>query len=262
MIEQRVSLAPVVSDDEQGFGGHVSALDDVLPNRVVMAPTTHLSAMAGNARAEPLSIEALLQKQKAEKDSAAKVCSCERLLGSYSCGFHSQPKFLSKEERAKIAIAKRAAELKEQRGREEKARQDRDVLEREADALRQREREKERTARYGGTPRRKLFFLHCTLPNVDYLVQKTTRRGTVTRKRIVVMEDGTGEAGATSRTTVVLRRLPNHLGVALKTSRLVHAQIASSLPMPRHRVRPQLLLHLRPPATARFPSPVRHMFPP
>ena len=30
--------------------------------------------MAANAKAEPLSIEALLQKQKAEKDAAAKVC--------------------------------------------------------------------------------------------------------------------------------------------------------------------------------------------
>jgi ATP-dependent RNA helicase DDX23/PRP28 len=91
--------------------------------------------MAANARSEPLSIETLLQKQKEERDAAAK------------------PKFLSKEERAKIAIAKRAAELKEQREREEKTRQDRDVLEREADAVRQREREKERAARYGSTTR-------------------------------------------------------------------------------------------------------------
>ncbi|KIJ68998.1 hypothetical protein HYDPIDRAFT_80195 [Hydnomerulius pinastri MD-312] len=85
--------------------------------------------MAG--RAEPLSIESLLQKQKAEKEAAAK------------------PKFLSKEERAKIAIAKRAAELREQREREEKARQNREVLEREAEEVRQLEREKERAARYG-----------------------------------------------------------------------------------------------------------------
>jgi len=32
--------------------------------------------MSANAKAEPLSIEALLQKQKAEKDAAAKVCLC------------------------------------------------------------------------------------------------------------------------------------------------------------------------------------------
>ncbi|KAF8447580.1 P-loop containing nucleoside triphosphate hydrolase protein [Boletus edulis BED1] len=86
-------------------------------------------------RTEPLSIETLLQKQKDEKDAAAK------------------PRFLSKEERAKIAIAKRAAELKEQREREEKTKQDRDALEREAEAVRQRERERERSSRYGSTAR-------------------------------------------------------------------------------------------------------------
>jgi len=62
---------------------------------------------------------------------------------------HVQPKFLSKEERAKIAIAKRAAELKEQRERDEKARSDRETLEREAQEVRQREQERERAARYG-----------------------------------------------------------------------------------------------------------------
>ncbi|KAG2157334.1 P-loop containing nucleoside triphosphate hydrolase protein [Suillus clintonianus] len=82
------------------------------------------------ARAEPLSIESLLQKQKEEREAAAK------------------PKFLSKEERAKIAIAKRAAELKEQRERDEKSRVDRDGLEREAEEVRQREQERERTAKY------------------------------------------------------------------------------------------------------------------
>jgi ATP-dependent RNA helicase DDX23/PRP28 len=71
---------------------------------------------------------------------------------------HIQPKFLSKEERAKIAIAKRAAELKEQRERDEKARMDREVLERDAQEVRQREQERERTARYStGGDRRMIF---------------------------------------------------------------------------------------------------------
>lgn len=48
----------------------------------------------------------------------------------------------------------------------------------------------------------------------------------VIRKRTVVMEDERGEVGAISRTIVVLRRPLNRLGVALKTSRLAHAQIA------------------------------------
>ncbi|KAI6005583.1 P-loop containing nucleoside triphosphate hydrolase protein [Pisolithus albus] len=83
-------------------------------------------------RAEPLSIESLLQKQKEEKEAAAK------------------PKFLSKEERAKLAIARRATELKEQREREERSKREKEVLEREAEEVRQRERERERATRYGG----------------------------------------------------------------------------------------------------------------
>ncbi|KAG2158349.1 P-loop containing nucleoside triphosphate hydrolase protein [Suillus bovinus] len=94
------------------------------------------------ARAEPLSIESLLQKQKQEREAAAK------------------PKFLSKEERAKIAIAKRAAELREQRERDEKARTDRETLEREAEELRQREQERERTARYSSASARQLRYGH------------------------------------------------------------------------------------------------------
>ncbi|KAI6160107.1 P-loop containing nucleoside triphosphate hydrolase protein [Pisolithus thermaeus] len=84
-------------------------------------------------RAEPLSIESLLQKQKEEKEAAAK------------------PKFLSKEERAKLAIARRATELKEQREREERSKREKEALEREAEEVRQRERERERATRYGGS---------------------------------------------------------------------------------------------------------------
>ncbi|KIY62954.1 P-loop containing nucleoside triphosphate hydrolase protein [Cylindrobasidium torrendii FP15055 ss-10] len=68
----------------------------------------------------PISIESLLQKQKAEKDAAAK------------------PKFLSKEERASIAIAKRAAEIRGQKDRDEAVKRERDALESQ---IRQRERD-------------------------------------------------------------------------------------------------------------------------
>ncbi|EMD38420.1 hypothetical protein CERSUDRAFT_105018 [Gelatoporia subvermispora B] len=85
-----------------------------------------------SARAEPLSIESLLQKQKAEKEAASK------------------PRFLTKEQRAKLAVEKREQEIKEQKDREERARREREVLEHEAEGLRQRERERERTSRYGG----------------------------------------------------------------------------------------------------------------
>ncbi|KAF7322906.1 hypothetical protein HMN09_00070100 [Mycena chlorophos] len=78
---------------------------------------------------EPLSIEALLQKQKEEKEAASK------------------PKFLSKEERAKIAIAKRAQEIREQKDKEEAAKRGREALEQEADDLRQKERQS--SSRYG-----------------------------------------------------------------------------------------------------------------
>ncbi|KAG5646670.1 mRNA splicing protein prp28 [Asterophora parasitica] len=83
------------------------------------------------SRSEPLSIESLLQKQKAEKEAAAK------------------PKFLSKEERAKIAIAQRTKEIQDQRAKEESTRRDREALEREADELRQKERGQS-SGRYGG----------------------------------------------------------------------------------------------------------------
>ena len=53
-----------------------------------------------------------------------------------------QPRFLSEEERAQFAIAKRAQEIREGSERRETARRDRDALERGADELAQRERNK------------------------------------------------------------------------------------------------------------------------
>ncbi|KXN85464.1 Pre-mRNA-splicing ATP-dependent RNA helicase PRP28 [Leucoagaricus sp. SymC.cos] len=85
--------------------------------------------MASN-RSEPLSIETLLQKQREEKEAAAK------------------PKFLSKEERARIAITKRAQEIKEQKERDEATRRDRDLLEREAEEIAAKERNKYNSSRY------------------------------------------------------------------------------------------------------------------
>ncbi|KAH9180610.1 P-loop containing nucleoside triphosphate hydrolase protein [Lactarius sanguifluus] len=85
--------------------------------------------------AEPLSIESLLQKQKEEREAAAR------------------PKFLSREERANIAIAKRAQEIQEEKRKEEDNRKNREDLEREAEAIRRRERDTKyptsNSARYG-----------------------------------------------------------------------------------------------------------------
>jgi len=77
---------------------------------------------------EPLSIESLLQKQKEEREAAAR------------------PKFLSKEERAKIAIAKRAQEIHEEKKREDENRKNREQLEREAEVIRRQERDGKYTA--------------------------------------------------------------------------------------------------------------------
>lgn len=57
-----------------------------------------------------------------------------------------QPRFLTKEERAKLAIEKRTQEIREQKTKEEDKRRERETLEREADQLRHREQE-----RYGGS---------------------------------------------------------------------------------------------------------------
>ncbi|KAI0318643.1 P-loop containing nucleoside triphosphate hydrolase protein [Amylostereum chailletii] len=86
------------------------------------------------SKAEPLSIESLLQKQKAEKEAAAK------------------PRFLSKEERAKLAIAKRAQEIKDAKTKEDETRKDRESLERQAEQVRLQERERAGGGgnRYGG----------------------------------------------------------------------------------------------------------------
>ncbi|TFK42667.1 P-loop containing nucleoside triphosphate hydrolase protein [Crucibulum laeve] len=85
--------------------------------------------MAAN-RSEPLSIESLLQKQRQEKEAAAK------------------PKFLSKEERASLAIAKRSEEIKQQKEKEDSAKRERERLEHDADELSRKDRGQ--SDRYGG----------------------------------------------------------------------------------------------------------------
>ena len=100
------------------------------------------------ARAEPLSIESLLQKQKVEKEAASKVCLATHVSKCPTLSLKLQPKFLSKEERAKIAIAKRAQEIKEQKEKDDKSKRDRDALEQEAEDIRQ--KEWSQPNRYGG----------------------------------------------------------------------------------------------------------------
>ncbi|KAG9094231.1 mRNA splicing protein prp28 [Ceratobasidium sp. UAMH 11750] len=77
--------------------------------------------MSRSART-PLSIESLVEKQRAEQEAASK------------------PKFLTREERAKLAIERRTAEIKGEREKENKAREERERLEREAESLKVGER--------------------------------------------------------------------------------------------------------------------------
>ena len=78
--------------------------------------------------AGPLSVEDILAKQKAEKEAAAK------------------PKFLSKAERAKIALEKRNAEVKSQQQREEEEKAARIAFEQQVEEERRRNEE----SRYSG----------------------------------------------------------------------------------------------------------------
>jgi ATP-dependent RNA helicase DDX23/PRP28 len=89
---------------------------------------------------EPLSIESLLQKQKEEREAAARV-SCLLHAASTSISSFFQPKFLTREDRARIAIAKRSQEIQEEKRKEEENRKNREQLEREAEVIRRRERE-------------------------------------------------------------------------------------------------------------------------
>ncbi|KZT60424.1 pre-mRNA-splicing ATP-dependent RNA helicase PRP28 [Calocera cornea HHB12733] len=72
--------------------------------------------MVGSAG--PLSIQALLEKQRAEQEATSK------------------PKFLTKAERQKLALERREQEIKEQKDKEERSRQERETLESKAHELR------------------------------------------------------------------------------------------------------------------------------
>lgn len=115
---------------------------------------------------EPLSIESLLQKQKEEREAAARVsassCRCSLAISSPSF----QPKFLSREERAKIAIAKRAQEIHEEKRREEDNRKNREQLERDAETIRRQERDSKYTTS-GSSRRLSSLYSHVPCHLVD-----------------------------------------------------------------------------------------------
>ena len=93
--------------------------------------------------AGPLAVEDILAKQKSDRDAASKVrpSPCLPVLTLTLC----QPKFLSKSERAALALEKRNAEVKVVQAREEEDKKERMEFERAADE----ERRKSEAARYG-----------------------------------------------------------------------------------------------------------------
>lgn len=108
-----------------------------LSNQALFVPDTMSS------KATPLSIESLLQKQQKEKEAAAKVWSSNDSCMPFLLTSTFQPRFLTKEERAKIAIERRTQEIKQQREREEAARAQRETLERQAQELRAQEQDQQ-----------------------------------------------------------------------------------------------------------------------
>lgn len=79
---------------------------------------------------------------------------------------------MTKEQRAKLAIAKREAEIKEENEKRERARKEREALEREAEELANKERSKQ-SASSGG--RRKFYFLFSILGLLTTSVQHRPR---------------------------------------------------------------------------------------
>jgi ATP-dependent RNA helicase DDX23/PRP28 len=97
------------------------------------SPPLTITPITSPNMAGPLSVEDILAKQKAEKEAAAK------------------PKFLSKAERAKIALEKRNAEVKSQQQRDEEEKAARIAFEQQVEEERRRTEE----SRYSGNSNRR-----------------------------------------------------------------------------------------------------------
>lgn len=98
---------------------------------------SRLCAASRMSSRTPLSIEAILEKQRKEKEDASRVSSPSAFpfpRPAHSCV--AQPKFLTKAERAAIALAKRAAEVEASKDKDQAQHSARDELERKARAER------------------------------------------------------------------------------------------------------------------------------
>jgi ATP-dependent RNA helicase DDX23/PRP28 len=110
-------------------------------------------------RAQPISIETLLRKQKEEKEAAARVSppTPQRVPAGLTLT-PPQPKFLTKAQRADLALAKQNREEQERKEKEERERKSRDALERDAEEFRARDRDRNRESRYGSSGTRRQCF--------------------------------------------------------------------------------------------------------
>lgn len=102
-------------------------MESPLPSR---APVSHVPSRALVHRVPP---------QETEGGEGRRFKGLFLLFHLLSCLTLQQPKFLSKEERARLALAKREQEIKDQKEKEAKKRAEREALEREAEELRQKE---------------------------------------------------------------------------------------------------------------------------
>ena len=144
-----------------------------------------------------------------------------------------QPKFLTKGERAKLALAKREQEIKDQQEKDEKRKTERDALERDAEDLRQKELQ---------TSSSKYSRCQCSyLPPLLILTLYQTKTDTHTQSVIEVIATANGTAiHATIDRPLVLRDQET----VSRTYPLVLAPtVKSNPPLPHPLQMPHLLFH-------------------
>jgi len=123
-----------------------------------LADLPHTTIMVD--RAQPVSIETLLQKQREEKEAASRVSppqTPQSVLAGSTLTTLPQPKFLTKAQRAELALANKNQEEQERKEKQQRERKDREVLEREAEEFRARDRDRNRESRYGSSGTRRQF---------------------------------------------------------------------------------------------------------
>jgi ATP-dependent RNA helicase DDX23/PRP28 len=137
--------------------------------------------------AGPLSVDEILAKQKADKDAAGRVCSFSSRCRVAKLTL--QPKFLTKAERAALALEKRNTDVKAQQEREEVEKREREEFEKKAEE----ERRRSDGGRYGaGGPNEG----RCELTLVSFRAKLITDGGFNRNDGYGGRNDGQGRHGA------------------------------------------------------------------